>query len=111
MFKRLDGDRAPGALALTIYFEGQEIAARSGETVACALLAAGIVRFRKSAISGTERGPYCLMGACFDCLVSIDGAANQQACLRVVRNGMRIACQDGPVAVNGAASGARGTTP
>lgn len=111
MFKRLDRDRAPGAPDLTIYFEGREIAARSGETVACALLAAGVTRFRISAISGAERGPYCLMGACFDCLVSIDGAANQQACLRTVEDGMRIAGQDGPVALEMTAHAAKDEAP
>jgi NADH dehydrogenase/NADH:ubiquinone oxidoreductase subunit G len=39
------------------------------------------------------------MGACFECLVEIDGNANQQACLRTVEDGMRIALQDGPVAL------------
>jgi len=100
MFKRLDTPRKSKLPAVTIHFEGKEIAARRGDTVASALLAAGITHFRKSAISGAERGPYCLMGACFDCLVEIDGAANQQACLRVVEEGMRIARQQGAVALD-----------
>ena len=100
MFKRLDGHGAPEAPTVTIHFEGKAIAARRGESVASALLAAGIARFRKSAISGAERGPYCLMGVCFDCLVSIDGANNQQACLCIVEDGMRVARQDGAVALD-----------
>lgn len=100
MFKRLDRHGAAEVPSVTIHFEGKAITARRGDTVAGALLAAGIDRFRRSAVSGTERGPYCLMGACFECLVEIDGCANQQACLRVVEDGMRIALQDGPVALD-----------
>lgn len=107
MFKRLDGDGAPEARPLTIYFEGRAITAHPEETVACALLAAGIVLFRRSAISGVERGPYCLMGACFECLVSIDGAPNQQACLHIVRDGMRVGRQDGAVALDSGATPAK----
>jgi predicted molibdopterin-dependent oxidoreductase YjgC len=99
MFKRLDRHDSTEIPSVTIHFEGRAIVARQGDTVAGALLAAGVDRFRKSAISGTERGPYCLMGACFECLVEIDGNANQQACLRTVEDGMRIALQDGPVAL------------
>ena len=100
MFKRLDAGGAADVPIVTIEFEGNKIAARRGDTVAAALLAAGIARFRRSAISDTERGPYCLMGACFDCLVEIDGAASQQACLRVVEDGMRVARQSGAVVLN-----------
>lgn len=100
MFKRLDTNKKSAIPAVTIHFEGRAIAAWRGDTVAGALLAAGITYFRRSAISGTERGPYCLMGACFDCLVEIDGAPNQQACLRVVQEGMRVARQDGAVALD-----------
>ena len=30
------------------------------------------------------------MGICFECLIEIDGVANQQGCLRTVEPGMRI---------------------
>jgi sarcosine oxidase subunit alpha len=30
------------------------------------------------------------MGICFECLVAIDGVGNRQACMVVVRDGMRI---------------------
>ena len=44
-------------------------AARAGDTVAAALLAAGIDHCRTTPVSGAPRAPYCLMGVCFDCLV------------------------------------------
>jgi predicted molibdopterin-dependent oxidoreductase YjgC len=46
-------------------------------------------------VSGTHRAPYCMMGACFDCLVEIDGIPNQQACQTLVREGMRVNLQKG----------------
>src|SRR5262249_5763014 len=99
MFRRLKWRGAAESL-VTIDFEGEKIAARRGDTVAAALLAAGGDRLCTSAVSGNERGPPCFMGGCFECLVEIDGAGNQQACLRTVRDGMRVARQDGAVAVD-----------
>ena len=40
---------------LSIWFDGQEILAREGDSVAVALLAAGITATRITAISGTPR--------------------------------------------------------
>src|SRR5207253_1002104 len=45
--------------------------------------------------SGAPRGPYCMMGVCLDCLVTIDGVGNRQACLVRVTDGMAIAMQRG----------------
>ena len=36
-----------------------------------------------------------MMGVCFDCLVTIDGVGNRQACLVRVREGMRVEMQRG----------------
>ena len=91
MFRRL-GDM--GA-TLTLKVDGKEIRARLGDTVAAALLAAGIERCRTTPVSGAPRAPYCLMGVCFDCLVSIDGIGSRQACLTPVRDGMRVETQPG----------------
>ncbi len=62
--------------------------AREGETVAAALLASGMGVFRETAVSGAARGPWCMMGVCFDCLVEIDGVGNRQACMVEVTPGM-----------------------
>jgi predicted molibdopterin-dependent oxidoreductase YjgC len=91
MFRRL-GDK--GA-TLTLTVDGQEIRARIGDTVAAAMLAAGIGRFRTTPVSGAARAPYCMMGVCFDCLVTIDGAPNQQGCMIALRDGMKIERQHG----------------
>jgi sarcosine oxidase subunit alpha len=36
-----------------------------------------------------------MMGACFDCLVTIDGVGNRQGCLVRVVDGMQVAMQRG----------------
>ena len=36
------------------------------------------------------RGPFCMMGVCFDCLVEIDGVPNVQGCMTPVREGMQV---------------------
>ncbi|WP_322098964.1 (2Fe-2S)-binding protein [Fodinicurvata fenggangensis] len=74
-------------------FEGQDITAQEGESVAAALLAAGITHLRQTPVSGHPRAPYCMMGACFDCLVNIDGVSNLQACVTPVREGMSVHSQ------------------
>ena len=91
MFRRL-GDK--GA-TLILKVDGTEIRARDGDTVATALLAAGIGRFRTTPVSGAPRAPYCLMGVCFDCLVTIDGVGSRQACLVPACEGMAVETQLG----------------
>lgn len=75
-------------------FEGAPVEAREGDSVAAALLAAGVDRFRATPKQGQPRLPYCLMGVCFDCLLEIDGEANHQSCMIEVREGMQVRRQD-----------------
>ncbi|MES2711727.1 MAG: FAD-dependent oxidoreductase [Pseudomonadota bacterium] len=75
------------AQELGIAFDGRPISALPGESVAAALSAAGILTLRHTA-SGAPRGLHCGMGACFDCLVTIDGRARQRACIVTVADGM-----------------------
>lgn len=61
-------------------FEGREITAYPGETIATALLAAGTRRLRSTRQGGRPRGLFCAIGACFDCLVRVDGGRPVRAC-------------------------------
>jgi predicted molibdopterin-dependent oxidoreductase YjgC len=72
-----------------IHVDGRLVNAEPGQSVAAALLAAGIFTFRLTA-GGRPRGIFCGMGVCFDCLVTIDGLADQRACITPVAPGMRI---------------------
>jgi predicted molibdopterin-dependent oxidoreductase YjgC len=80
---------------LTIWFDDRAISARNGDSVAVALLAAGVTTTRFTPVSGAPRGPYCMMGACFECLADVDGRPNVQTCMTPARDGMRINRQDG----------------
>jgi hypothetical protein len=93
MFHRLP-DLADTPL-VTLTVDNEAISARATDTVAAALLAAGHATCRETAVSNTPRGPYCLMGVCFDCLVTIDGVGNRQGCLVRVREGMQVETQRG----------------
>ncbi len=92
MFKRADGDTRR---SVTVYVDGQVVTAREGDTVSAALLASGLDVCRSTAVSGARRLPYCMMGVCFDCLVTIDGLGNRQGCLVPVAEGMQIEIQKG----------------
>lgn len=92
MFRRLAD---VGAAEVRIKIDGRAFMARGGDTVAAALLAAGVGPYRTSVVSGQARSPYCMMGVCFECLVTIDGAGNRQGCLIEVREGMQIETQKG----------------
>ncbi|CAN5217085.1 (2Fe-2S)-binding protein [soil metagenome] len=91
MFKRLDDT----GTAVTLKVDGQPIRARAGDTVAAAMLAAGLDHCRTTPVTGAPRAPYCLMGVCCDCLVTIDGVGSRQACLVPVREGMAVETQLG----------------
>jgi len=72
-----------------IEVDGRLVRVESGQTVAAALIGAGITVFRHTP-AGAPRGVFCGMGVCFDCLVTVDGLADQRACVTPVRPGMRV---------------------
>lgn len=82
-FEDLGEDRA----LVAVSFAGQELRLPEGANLAAALLGAGITTFRHTPVSGAPRGPFCMMGACFDCLVEVDGIS-RQACMMEVSEGL-----------------------
>ena len=92
MFRRLH-DAPVRDVAVSI--DGRRVNAKAGDSVAAVLLAEGVVPARASAVSGAPRAPYCMMGVCFECLVTVDGVGNRQGCLVPVAEGMRIETQKG----------------
>jgi len=79
-----------GGPKVRIVFDGQLLELTEGANLAAALLAAGVQVFRQTPVSGAPRAPFCMMGACFDCLVEIDGVT-RQACMLEVVDGLEIA--------------------
>ncbi len=73
-----------------ILIDGQPIEAFEGESVAAAMMAAGLRVFRITAKHKTPRGMYCGMGVCFECLVTVNGVRNVRACLTPVADGMMV---------------------
>ena len=84
MFRLLD-EHAP---RVVVMLDGDEVSVPEGVSVAAALLSLGKLPLRNTRISGAPRAPYCMMGLCFECLVEIDGVADQRACQRQVEAGM-----------------------
>ena len=87
-----------GDETLSFTFDGCRVAAREGETVMAALISQDefVHSFAKD---GAPRGPYCGMGVCHDCMVTIDGRAGMRGCLTKVTAGMVVQRQ--PAAVSG----------
>lgn len=72
-----------------VTWDGAALSLPLGSNLAASLLAAGVEVFRHTAVSNAPRAPFCMMGACFDCLVEIDGIA-RQACMIEVTEGLVI---------------------
>jgi len=75
---------------LTFTFNGREVQAYEGETVAAALIAAGIRVFRHSHKLHEPRGVFCSIGHCTDCAMQVDGVENVKTCVTRVKEGMRV---------------------
>jgi glycine/D-amino acid oxidase-like deaminating enzyme len=82
----------PAGHPISFDFDGRPIKALEGETIAAALSAAGITTFRHTR-SGAPRGVFCGMGACWDCVVTVDGHLGQRACTTRVAAGMQVASE------------------
>ena len=92
MFRRMAGLDVP---SISFTFDGRPLLGSAGDSVATALLGEGVAACRSTPVSAAARGPFCLMGACFECLVRIDGANDRQGCLVRLKEGMRVETQVG----------------
>jgi predicted molibdopterin-dependent oxidoreductase YjgC len=72
---------------VTIEVDGRAVDAYPGETLAAALWAAGWRTLRFAPGGAEPRGAFCFMGACQECLLSVDGQ-RRPACQEPVRAGM-----------------------
>jgi aerobic-type carbon monoxide dehydrogenase small subunit (CoxS/CutS family) len=74
-------------IAVTV--NGLPVNVPAGVTVAAAILMLGEAAFRRS-VRGEPRGPLCGMGICFECRVTVEGAAHVRSCQILCRAGMEI---------------------
>lgn len=93
MFKTIND--APPAKLVPLEVDGHVIHAADGSTLAIALMQAGVHTIRHNH-RGEPRAPYCLMGACFECLVQVNGQEQVQSCMVRVESGLRVRLAQGP---------------
>lgn len=67
-------------------FDGRPIAFRPGQSVGAVLTEAGIRSWRSTRVDGKPRGLFCGIGACYDCLITINDQPNQRACLATAQD-------------------------
>jgi predicted molibdopterin-dependent oxidoreductase YjgC len=79
-----------GLATIAVKVEGTVVHVPAGASAAAAVLIAGFRSIRETPLTGAARGPYCMMGVCYECLAEIDGAPNRQSCMIEVRPGMQI---------------------
>jgi hypothetical protein len=77
-------------LPIMLTFDGRPVPAVAGDSVGAALTRAGVRSWRTTRRRGRPRGLFCGIGICYDCLLTVDGAANQRACLVLAVDGMEI---------------------
>lgn len=72
--------------ALDFIFQGKCFTASKGDSVAAALLNAGEYVLGER-INGEQRGAFCGMGVCNECLVTINGQRGFRACMQIIKPG------------------------
>jgi aerobic-type carbon monoxide dehydrogenase small subunit (CoxS/CutS family) len=91
----LDLVRARPEPGFEFSFDGEPVPALPGQTVAAALWQADRLAWRRTRVGDRPRGAFCGMGACYDCLVELDGVPNVRACLAPARAGAEVRTQRG----------------
>ena len=81
--------------SFTIELDGQPIDVQPGQSVAAALIAAGVRSWRRTRAGDRPRGVFCGIGVCFDCLATINGVPNRRACLVEAAPGDVVTTQHG----------------
>lgn len=87
--------REPEGRYVTIFYNGNPLNALEGETIAAALMSHGIRKMRKTPKYKRDRGIFCGIGRCTDCVMVVDGQANVRTCVTPVRDGMTVETQVG----------------
>lgn len=80
---------------VSFFVDGKAVEAWEGDTVASAMLAAGMRICRQTAGTGESRGVFCGIGQCTDCIMQVDGLPNIRTCITPVREGMDVRSQIG----------------
>jgi hypothetical protein len=79
-------------------FDGKTYAGWAGESVASAMMRAGVVALRRTRQFAEARGYYCGMGLCWECAVHIEGTGVVRSCMHPISEGLVISFADGELA-------------
>lgn len=79
----------------TLTFDGRELPAEQGQSIAAVLWSAGVLAWRTTRLGGAPRGAFCGIGQCHDCLITVNGRPNQRACLVPARPDDTVTTQEG----------------
>jgi hypothetical protein len=72
-------------MSVHISFDGERLAGPEGQSIGGILLANGHRTWRTAA--GAERGIFCGIGICQDCVVTVNGTEGVRACQRTACEG------------------------
>jgi D-hydroxyproline dehydrogenase subunit gamma len=78
--------------AIVMRINGKEVVVPQGTTVAVAVLLTG--GFCRTSISGQRRAPFCGIGICFECRVTINDQRHRLSCQQLCEAGMEIRSDD-----------------
>jgi 2Fe-2S iron-sulfur cluster binding domain len=67
--------------------DGEPVSCVAGQSLAAAMIAAGRQSWRSTRHAHAERGLFCGIGVCFDCLVTVNGVRSVRACLSAAQPG------------------------
>lgn len=80
---------------LRITVDGEPVRGIDGQSIAGLLLASGRRHWRRGP-NGANRGVFCGIGVCFDCLVTVNAERDVRACRRRARDGDVVLTQGEP---------------
>ena len=75
--------------AVSFKLDGAPVTALEGDTLLTAVLASDD-HLRESEFGDGLRAGFCLMGACQDCWVNVEGSGRVRACTTAITEGMRV---------------------
>jgi predicted molibdopterin-dependent oxidoreductase YjgC len=81
---------------LNVTIDGVKVGVARYTTVAAALAMAQGIGATRVSVGGMARAPFCGMGVCQECRVTVDGRAYVLACQTVCRDGMRVETEHAP---------------
>ena len=88
------GEVIDRSVSLSFSFNGKVYSAFPGDTIASALIAAGVTVLSRSFKYHRPRGLLCCAGHCPNCLVQVEDEPNVRACQRQVEAGMAVRAQN-----------------